>query len=259
MRKQLSLDHRLGLILGSGLGNLADAVEDSISIPYDDIPHCPVSTVAGHSGRLIAGRWAGKPLLVFAGRFHYYEGYSMSQVTFPIRLMAGLGIKTVMVTNAAGGLRPDWRAGDLMLIRDHINLMGDNPLRGPNLERFGPRFPDLTGAYDSVLRRMAVETAQEQGITLHEGVYAGVTGPSYDTPAEARFLRIIGADAVGMSTVPEVIVARHCGLRVLAVSCLTNILTDGAKDSLDHRDVVTQAAAASENLTRVLRGVLEGL
>lgn len=213
--------------------------------------------MAGHAGRLVAGYWAGKAVLVFQGRWHYYEGYSLAQVVFPVRVLAALGGQILIVTNAAGALRADWQPGELMLIADHLNFLGENPLRGPHEPRFGPRFPDLTNAYDEGLRRLAREVAAEAGIGLREGVYAAVSGPSYETPAEARFLRLAGADAVGMSTVPEVIAARQAGLRVLAISCLTNVLA--SHQAADHAEVVRRAKAAAATLAMLLDGLLARL
>lgn len=216
----------VGLILGSGLGALADAIESSEIVATADIPHWPTSTVQGHSGRLVIGPMAGQTALVLQGRTHFYEGYSMGHVTLPIRVMIELGIKTLIVTNAAGGLNPDFEPGDLMIIRDHINfpgMAGNNPLRGPNDERYGPRFPDMTTAYDPALRALAQRVAADAGFALREGVYAYVGGPSFETPAELRFLQRAGADAVGMSTAPEVVVARHAGLRVLGISTIANL------------------------------------
>lgn len=251
------MNPELGVILGSGLGEVTAALSQTASLAYEDIPNFPVSTVAGHAGRLVCGHWGGKAVLVFQGRFHYYEGYSLAQVAFPVRVLAGLGAHTLIVTNAAGGLREDWQPGELMLIADHLNFLGDNPLRGPHDARFGSRFPDMTNAYDVELRRLAREVAAEAGLTLREGVYAAVSGPSYETPAEARFLRLAGADAVGMSTVPEVIAARQAGLRVLAISCLTNILSP--HQVLDHGEVVRRAKAAAGALAKLLNGILARL
>jgi purine-nucleoside phosphorylase len=232
-------------------------MEQEISFDYSEIPHLPSPSVPGHLGRLIVGRWGGKRVLVFQGRLHYYEGYSLFEVTFPVRVLAGLGARTVFLASAAGGLRSDWQAGDLMLVRDHLNFLGENPLRGLRDQHLGPLFVDLKDAYSPQLRRLALEVAKEKGIVLREGVYAALPGPSYETPAEVRFLRAAGADAVGMSTVPEVIVARQLGLTVLAVCCLTNLLVD--ERGVDHEEVVRQAARASERLAQLFGGVLERL
>ena len=238
-----------GIILGSGLGKLADMIEDATVIPYASIPGFPVSTAAGHKGNLIIGGFGGKTVCAMQGRFHYYEGYQMSQVTLPVRVMALLGVKWLFVSNAAGGVNPEYKLGDLMIIRDHINLL-PNPLVGPNKEEFGPRFPDMTRPYDLGLIRLAEEIAAEKGFKLHKGVYIAGTGPSYETPAEYHYFRIIGADVVGMSTIPEVIVARHCGIPVFGMSVVTNEAHDFADDFVnDADDVIVQADKASEKMT----------
>jgi purine-nucleoside phosphorylase len=254
---------RVGLILGSGLGGLAESVVDATVIPYTDIPHFPEVTVAGHSGHLILGQLGGVHVAVLQGRFHLYEGYSPAQVVLPTRTLRQLGAEILVVTNAAGGLDPAQHAGDLMLIKDHIGLptmFGLSPLQGPNDDQLGPRFPAMAGAYDADLRATAREIAREKGIELKEGVYAMVTGPTFETPAEVRFLRSIGADAVGMSTVPEVIAARHLGMKVLAFSCLTNIAL-GEEDVIPsesgHADVLAVAVQAGYSLAALITGVLE--
>ncbi len=254
----------IALVLGSGLSGLADALDDPDIIPYDDIPHWPVSTVPGHSGRLLLGKLEDKQVLAMQGRAHFYEGYSMSQITLPVRVMNMLGVNTLIVTNAAGGLNPDYTPGDVMLIRDHLNflgLSGHNPLRGPNDDLSGPRFPDMTAPYDPELRQLAQEVAAEEGFGMQEGVYAYVAGPSYETPAELRFLRLAGADAVGMSTVPSVIVARHAGLRVLGISTITNLANpDPAPGTvLTHEEVLETGNRAVPHLTALLHGVLRRL
>ncbi len=226
-----------GLILGSGLGELADEIEEAIVIPYDEIPHFPVSTVVGHAGQLVYGTLAGKKVLAMQGRFHFYEGHSMQTVTYPVRVMAALKTHSMIVTNACGGVNENFAPGDLMLITDHINYTGDNPLIGENVEEMGPRFPDMSNAYTPAYREAAKKVAAEKGLHLKEGVYMGWSGPTYETPAEVRMSRIIGADAVGMSTVPEVIVAVHSGLKVLGISCITN-LAAGMQASLNHEEVV---------------------
>jgi purine-nucleoside phosphorylase len=226
IRKKSHYQPQVGLVLGSGLNPLAEAVEGADRIPYDGIPHFPQPTVEGHLGRLVLGRLEGISVVVMQGRVHFYEGYPMQQVVFPVRVMQAMGIQSLIVTNAAGGLNPAFRPGDLMLITDHINLIGmagNNPLFGPNDPALGPRFPDMSQAYDPTLRGLAQEVAQQQDIPLHQGVYAGLAGPSFETPAEIRFLRLIGADAVGMSTVSEVTVARHAGMRVLGISGISNV------------------------------------
>lgn len=254
----------VGLVLGSGLSTLAEAIESPDVIPYQEIPHWPVSTVAGHSGRVVIGRLAGQTLVVLQGRAHYYEGYSMSHLTLPIRVLQRLGVRTLIVTNAAGGINANFRPGDLMLIKDHINLLGIaglNPLRGPNDDAAGPRFPDMTAPYDPALRELAHQVAADAGFTLQEGVYAYVAGPSYETPAELRFLRTIGADAVGMSTIPEVVVARHGGLRVLGVSTITNLaLPDPLPgQKLTHEEVLETGRRILPRLTELLHGILRKL
>lgn len=255
----------IGIILGSGLGALADAVEDADVIPYDGIPHWPVSTVEGHAGRLVCGRLEGRSVLVQQGRAHYYEGYSLSQTTLPVRVMQLLGIKLLIVTNAAGGLNPQFRPGELMLIRDHINLMGmagQSPLRGPNDPRLGVRFPEMSTAYDAGLAAAAEQVAREAGMTLHQGVYVCLAGPSFESPADIRFLRLIGADAVGMSTVPEVVVARHGGLRVLGVSGISNSLVGPAEleaagaPAPNHQEVLDAGRKLVPQLITLIRGVL---
>jgi purine-nucleoside phosphorylase len=255
---------RVGLILGSGLNPLAQAVESADSIPYEDVPSFPKPTVEGHVGRLILGLLEGMPVIVMQGRVHLYEGYTIQQVVFPIRVMQVMGIETLIVTNAAGGLNPAFRAGELMLIADHINLMGmtgNSPLFGPNDPTLGPRFPNMSQAYDPALRRIAREVAQEHGLRLHEGVYIGLTGPSFETPADVRFLRLIGADAVGMSTVPEVTVARHGGIRVMGVSGISNMIPAGpaADQEASHEEVLATGRQIVPRLTTLVRGVLARL
>lgn len=252
----------IGIILGSGLAALAEMVEEADFIPFHDIPHFPVSSVQGHSGRLVIGKLEGRAVLVMQGRVHYYEGYSMSQVTLPIRMMHVLGIKTIVVTNAAGGLNPSFKAGDVMLITDHINLIGmagQNPLRGPNDAAFGPRFPDMSRAYDLALREAARQVAARNQIDLKEGVYICLAGPSFETPADVRFLRLIGADAVGMSTVPETIVARHGGLRVLGLSGISNSLAAaaaGGTAETSHEEVLEAGRVLVPKMMTIIRGVL---
>ena len=252
----------IGLILGSGLSTLADRVPDPDIIPFADIPHFPASTVLGHAGRLVIGGLAGHQVMVMQGRAHYYEGYSMDEVTLPIRVMQLLGVKTLIVTNAAGGINPTFKAGELMLITDHINLIGmggNNPLRGSNLDEFGPRFLDMSEAYDRELRDLALRVAKENNITLHQGVYVAMLGPTYETRAEYRMVRQIGGDAVGMSTVPEVLAARHAGMRVLGLSTITNVgLPDVPTETTGH-DVLAAAGAASGKLAKIVRGVVANL
>lgn len=263
IRRHTDLQPRVGMILGSGLNALAESVEGATSIPFVDIPHFPVSTVEGHSGRLILGTLEGVPLVVMQGRAHYYEGYSMSRVGLPVRVMRLLGCELLVVTNAAGGLNMTYRAGEVMIIRDHINLIGMaglNPLRGPNLAEFGPRFPSMNEAYEPALRRLAQEIALEAAIPAHQGVYMCLAGPSFETVADVRFLRLIGADAVGMSTVPEVITARHSGMRVLGLSGISNTLVgeEGAPPP-NHEEVLEAGRVLTPRLATIIRGVLRRL
>jgi len=264
IRTQYADRPRIGLILGSGLSAVADAVTDPTPIPYERIPNFPRPSVEGHAGRLIFGTLEGQSVVLMQGRAHYYEGVSMLQIAFPVRVLQILGIEMLFVTNAAGGINQSFQVGDLMLITDHIglvNMTGLNPLRGPNEASFGPRFPDMTRAYDPELRALAVAAAQEADIPLRQGVYAGVAGPSFETPAELRFLRAIGADAVGMSTVPEVTVARHAGVRVLGVSGISNIaILDPAEDrQASHEEVLVAGKQFGPRLIALLRGVLRRL
>lgn len=241
------------IILGSGLGSLADQIEDAVVIPYSEIPHFMHSTTAGHKGNFICGRLGGKQVLAMQGRFHYYEGYTMQQVTFPIRVMKLLGVKNLLVSNAAGGINTSFKVGDLMIIRDHINMM-PNPLIGPNDERFGTRFPDMTRAYDREFIGLVEEIAASRGISLKKGVYVGLTGPSFETPAEYAFYGRVGGDAIGMSTVPEVIVARHAGLRVFGMSVITNEGYHFADDFVnDGADVIVAANKAAAVMTVLFR------
>ena len=250
----------VGIVLGSGLGRLADRIEQPVVIPYRDIPGFPVSTAVGHKGNFIIGRLGGKTVIAMQGRFHYYEGYPMDLVTIGVRTMAVLGVQDLFVSNAAGGANPDFRVGDLVIIRDHISMF-PNPLIGPNLEEMGPRFPDMTCAYDLQLQALAEACAAEMGISMHKGVYFGSTGPTYETPAEVRFYRAVGADLLGMSTIPEVIVARHCGLRVFGMSVVTNCAnTDNQPKNLnDGDDVVKQADAAAQKMTDLFAKMISAL
>ncbi|MEI7024629.1 purine-nucleoside phosphorylase [Paenibacillus sp. y28] len=250
---------QIGLILGSGLGVLAESVQNVTVIHYEEIPHFPVSTVEGHAGELIVGELQGKKVLLMKGRFHLYEGYSAQQVAFPIQVMKALGIHTVLITNAAGGVNEQFEAGDLMLITDHLNLMYRNPLIGPNDSEVGVRFPDLSEAYSSRLRSVAIESAEEQGVSLRQGVYAGLLGPSYETPAEIRMLRKLGADSVGMSTVPEVIAARHSGLEVLGISCITNMAAGILPQPLSHDEVMETARRVRKQFAGLIHGILAKL
>ncbi len=243
---------KTGIILGTGLGKLAYSIEPEITIPYDAIPHMPVSTVESHSGRLIFGKLNGVDVVAMQGRFHYYEGYDLAQVTFPVRVLKLLGIERLFISNAAGGLSPDFELADLMLITDHINLLPDNPLRGANLNELGPRFPDMFHTYDPDMQQKAKKVAADLGINLQRGVYVSVPGPNLETPAEYKYLRTIGADAVGMSTVPEVIVARHMNLPVCAVSVITDLCTPEALEQVTIEKVLAAAAQAEPKLTRLL-------
>jgi len=256
LRERTSLSPRVGVVLGSGLGGFASRLTDRLEIPYETIPHWPVSTAEGHAGRLVLGRLGELPVAVMAGRVHLYEGYRPDQVVFGVRVLGRLGARALVLTNAAGGINPAFQRGLLVLISDHINLQGANPLVGPNEESLGPRFPDMTEAYSIRLRQIARETAAELGIPVAEGVYAAMLGPSYETPAEIRFLRIIGADLVGMSTVPEVIAARHMGLSVLAISCVTNMAAGLAPGPLSHREVLETGEMVRDRLSRLLEALL---
>jgi purine-nucleoside phosphorylase len=253
---------RVALILGSGLGGLADSVPDPDIIPYQEIPHWPQSTVWGHAGRLVIGNLENQPVMVMQGRAHFYEGYSMSQVTFPVRVMQRLGMEILVVTNAAGAINPDYAPGDLMLITDNLNLigmMGYNPLIGPNIDELGLRFPDMSQAYDRRLLAMTRQVASDKHILLHEGVYVGLSGPSFEGPADLRFLRAIGSDAVGMSTVPEVIIARHGGTRVLGISGISNKANLDGNTSTSHEEVLEAGKVMVPKLEAILRGVLQKL
>jgi purine-nucleoside phosphorylase len=252
----------IGLILGSGLGGLADAVENATLIPFGELPNWPVSTVPGHHGRLVIGKLEGHRVMVMQGRAHFYEGYGMDHVTLPVRVMQRLGIKILIVTNAAGGVNPDFNPGELMLINDHLNLLGmagHSPLRGPNLDVFGPRFPDMSQAYDRQLCELARAVARESGIRLREGSYACLAGPSFETPADLRFLHGIGVDAVGMSTVPEVTAARHGGQRVLGISGISNKANLDGKTITTHEEVLEAGHKIVPQLIALLRGVLQRL
>ena len=259
VRARTNRNPRVGLILGSGLGPLADAIENPDLISYDDLPDWPVSTVIGHSGRLVIGELEGQTVLVMQGRVHFYEGYSMSQIGLPVRVMARMGLEAIFVTNAAGGVNPDYTPGDLMILSDHVNLIGmsgNNPLRGPNLDAFGPRFPDMSQPYDRDLQGFARAAAQEAGFAIQEGVYVSLAGPSFESPADLRYLRTIGIDAVGMSTVPEVIVARHSGMRVLGVSGISNKANLDGNTVTTHEEVLEAGQVIVPKLTALLRGVL---
>jgi len=243
------------IILGTGLGSLVNEIEDKYEISYETIPHFPVSTVEGHSGKLIFGKLGKKDILAMQGRFHFYEGYAMTEVTFPIRVMKELGIKTLFVSNAAGGMNPDFEIGDLMIIMDHINFFPEHPLRGKNIP-YGPRFPDMSEAYNKELIRKADEIAAEKGIKVQHGIYIGTQGPTYETPAEYKMFRILGADAVGMSTVPEVIVANHCGIRVFGMSVITDLGVEGKIVEVTHEEVQKAADKAQPLMTTIMRELI---
>ncbi|HYW86645.1 MAG TPA: purine-nucleoside phosphorylase [Chloroflexota bacterium] len=263
IRSRGAVAPRVGMILGSGLGHLADDVESSVVVPYSEIPHFPVSTVVGHPGELVIGTLGGVAVAAMRGRVHYYEGYSLHEVTFPVRVLRKLGADTLIVTNAAGGLNESFRTGDLMLLTDHLNIMGmagQSPLLGPNDETLGLRFLDMLHAYDADLRRLAHEAAAQSGFQAQEGVYAMVGGPAFETMAEIRFLQTAGADAVGMSTIPEVIVARHGGMRVLGISAITDMAVGpGAVSEISHIEVLAAAEEIKPRLAAVVRGVLAAL
>lgn len=259
LRARVGDGARVGIILGTGLGRLADEIEGRETVPYDEIPHFPLSTVESHDGRLIAGTLRGVEVLAMQGRFHLYEGYSAWQVTLPVRAMATLGVEALLISNAAGGMNPLFRRGDLMLTTDHINLQGANPLIGPNVDAWGPRFPDMSEPYDRALRDVAEAAALARGIRLQQGVYVAVVGPNLETRAEYRFLRGIGADVVGMSTVPEVVVARHMGLRCLAISVVTDECFPDALEPVSIEDVLAAAGEAEPKLTALMGDVVASL
>jgi purine-nucleoside phosphorylase len=262
IRSKISWQPEVGIILGSGLGPLAESVENAVAIPYRELPGWPVSTVEGHVGRLVIGALEGKQVLVMQGRAHFYEGYSMGLVGLPVRVMQRLGLSTLIITNAAGAVNPEFNPGDLMLITDHLNLVGMagiNPLRGPNLDELGPRFPDMSQTYDRQLQELARRSARQLGLLLREGVYACLAGPSFETPADLRFLRLAGTDAVGMSTVPEATVAHHGGLRVLGISGISNKANLDGSTVTTHQEVLEAGRVIVPKLMRLLHGVLRGL
>jgi purine-nucleoside phosphorylase len=259
IRARSALQPRVGIILGTGLGGLASRIQVEAEIPYEEIPGFPLSTVETHTGRLLLGTLGGKPVVAMQGRFHLYEGYTLQQVTFPVRVMRALGADTLLVSNACGGMHPFWAPGDLVLIADHINLLGDNPLIGPNADELGPRFPDMSQPYDLQLQKLAVEVALERKITLRRGVYVAVPGPNLETRAEYRMLRVMGADVVGMSTVPEVIVAVHGGMRVMGVSIITDQCLPDALEPANIQQIIATAGRAEPHLTALVEGVVERL
>lgn len=262
IKEKTSYQPTVGLILGSGLGDLADSVKSPDFIEYREIPGWPVSTIEGHKGRLVIGELEGTTVLIMQGRAHYYEGYPITQVGFPIRVMRRLGIETLIVTNAAGAINPDYKPGDVMALTDHLSLMamgGENPLRGPNLDEFGPRFPDMSRCYDPALIELAGKISKEKKIVLHNGVYVCLAGPSFETPADLRFLKIIGADAVGMSTVPEVIVAVHSGMKVLGFSGISNKANLDGSTITTHQEVLQAGKEIAPKLEAIIRGVLAAM
>jgi purine-nucleoside phosphorylase len=259
VRSRAEEDARVALVLGSGLGAFADELEDAAAIPYEEIPGFARPTVEGHAGRLVVGRVGGVPVAAMQGRFHFYEGYTLEEVTFPVRVLSLLGAKSLVLTNAAGGLNNSYEQGSLVLISDHLNLMGTNPLLGRNDPRFGPRFPDMTEVYDREYQDAAITEAREMGLELRRGIYAALTGPSYETPAEIRMLRLLGADAVGMSTVPEAVVARQMGLRVLGLSCITNMAAGVLDKPINHEEVIETGERVRETFAELLRRVIPKL
>ena len=256
IRSRTTETPRIAIILGSGLGAFADDFENAVSIPYEDITGFPRSTAEGHAGRLVIGKIDQVPLMAMQGRVHFYEGYSLEQVTFPIRVFKLLGIKTLILTNASGGVNVQFSQGALMIISDHLNLLGDNPLRGPNDTRFGPRFPDMTAVYSPELQEIVIEEAKALNVEVRRGIYAALAGPSYETPAEIHLMRTLGADAVGMSTVPEAIVARHMDLEVLGISCITNMAAGISDEPINHDDVMATGDRVRETFTQLLRKVV---
>ncbi|MDR0874470.1 MAG: purine-nucleoside phosphorylase [Prevotellaceae bacterium] len=259
LRNKIVPNTKTAIILGSGLGNLAEQITDKTEIPYGEIPNFPVSTVKGHSGKLIAGKLGNTDILAMRGRFHFYEGYDMKTVTFPVRVFQMLGIENLILSNAAGGLNPDFHIGDIMIIRDHINLFPENPLRGQNFDELGERFPDMSEPYSQKLIEIAKGVAAKNNIAVREGVFVGTQGPTYETPAEYRYLRLIGGDSVAMSTVPEVIVARHAGMRCFAVSIITDLGVAGKIAEISHEEVQAIAAAAEPKMTVIIKGLIEEL
>lgn len=259
IREKTEYIPKIGLILGSGLGSLADRIKNPVKIKYEDIPNFPKSTVKGHAGQLVIGELGGKVVVAMQGRFHFYEGYPLSDVTFPVRVMIGLGVDSLIVTNAAGGVNTDFEPGDLMIITDHINHTGQNPLMGENLDELGPRFVDMSNAYDREYIKIAKESAIKQDIEIKTGVYTWFTGPTYETAAEVKMARILGGDAVGMSTVPETIVANHQGIRVLGISCITNMATGILDQALDHEEVVETSMRVRDDFEKLIFDIIESI
>jgi purine-nucleoside phosphorylase len=256
IRARTKLEPRIAIVLGSGLGGFADDFDEAVGIPYEEIPGFMRSTAQGHAGRLVIGKVDTVPVVAMQGRVHYYEGYSLEEVTFPIRTFHLLGVKTLILTNASGGINVQLAQGTLMVISDHLNMMGDNPLRGANEERFGPRFPDMSAVYAPDLQELVVEEAKEIGADVRRGIYGGLSGPSYETPAEIHLLRALGADAVGMSTVPEAIVARHMGMEVLGISCITNMAAGISDEPINHEEVMATGDRVRETFAQLLRRVV---
>jgi purine-nucleoside phosphorylase len=259
IKSRTSITPQIGIILGSGLGSVTDQITDAVSIPYTEIPHFHGTSVEGHAGRMVVGNFHGVPTVFLEGRFHFYEGYSMEEVVFPTRTVCGLGIQTLILTNAAGGVNTRYRAGDVMIIEDHLNLMGENPLKGPNLAQLGPRFPDLSEAYSKDCVEILKIAAKDLGIEVHQGVYAGLLGPTYETPAEIRMYRTLGADAVGMSTVPESIAANHLGVRVCGMSCITNLAAGLSPQKLSHEEVIENGRKGALKLKKILEASVQKL
>jgi purine-nucleoside phosphorylase len=259
IRSRISVEPRIALVLGSGLGGFADEFEEAVGIPYEEIPGFMRSTAQGHAGRLVIGKIDSVPVLAMQGRVHYYEGYSLEEVTFPIRTFGLLGVKTIVLTNAAGGINVQLTQGALMVISDHLNLMGVNPLRGPNDERFGPRFPDMSAVYSPELQEIVVDEAKAIGVEVRRGIYGALSGPSYETPSEIHLLRNLGADAVGMSTVPEAIVARHMGLEVLGISCITNMAAGISDEPINHEEVMATGDRVRETFAELVRRVIAAI
>lgn len=259
IQSRSSLSPEIGMILGSGLGSVAENLEDEVIIPYTDIPHFHGTSVEGHAGQLILGQFQGVPTVFLQGRFHLYEGYPMDEVVFPTRVICALGIHTLILTNAAGGVNPSLIPGELMIIEDHLNLMGDNPLKGPNISQLGPRFPDLSEAYNKTCIRIIKEVAKELNIPLQSGIYAGLLGPTYETPAEVKMLRHLGADAVGMSTVPESIAANHLGVQVIGISGIANLAAGLSPNKLTHQEVIENSKISAEKLSRLLKKAIPRL
>lgn len=257
IRKHTDFKPEIGMILGSGLGDVADDIKKVKEFSYSEIPHFPVSTVAGHAGKLVLGELEGKRVVALKGRIHYYEGYAMKEITFPVHLMKELGVEKLIVTNASGGINEAFNPGELMLMEDHINFMGDNPLKGKNDERLGERFPDISQVYDKKLKCIAIEAANENDILLHTGVYIAVSGPNYESAAEIRFMGRIGADVVGMSTVPEVIVAAHRKMKVIGISCITDVLFHSGEHGVTHEEVLAVAAAAKPKFITLIKAIVK--